>query len=260
MNSCTPKHLCSVKYRDFYHAIQTSINLLKEFRFGSYLFYGKADLVSTFRILPIKPELRKFLLMKVKHPVSQIWYYFIDKCLPFGSSISCAHFQLFSDALAFIMEKRLNMRVTNYLNDFLFIAIERNHCNFMLDKFLEMCNETGCPVSEEKTFRAAEVMTFLGILLDGKNHILAIPQDKCVKALTAIDFIINNKKTTIKNIQKFTWLLIFLQRAIVPGWPFTRRLYDRLKFTDNKGNLLKHYHHVKIDQDIKDDYRVWKSF
>ena len=46
------------------------------------IYFGKTDLVSAFRILPIKPEQQNLLMMKTKHP--EIWeiLYFIDKCLP----------------------------------------------------------------------------------------------------------------------------------------------------------------------------------
>ena len=258
INANTPKDKCTVKYNDLDHAVQTSVNILNALGFSTHLFYGKADLVSAFRILPIKPDQKH--LMKAKHPITKIWYFFIDKCLPFGSSISCAHFQLFSDALACIMEHKLKMRVTNYLDDFLFIAESEEHCNDMLTQFLETCQEIGCPVSEEKTEPANEVMVFLGVLLDGKNHVLAIPKDKRIKGLRALRYITDHKKVTIKAIQKVTGFLNFLQCAIVPGRTFTRALYDKLKIKDKNGNLLKEYHHVSVSNQLKADCNVWKMF
>ena len=260
VNACMPTDICSVKYCDLDHAIQVSIDLLKKYGFGTHLFYGKADLVSAFRILPIKPSQRKLLMMKARHPVSKMWFYFVDKCLPFGSSISCAHFQLFSDALACIMEHKLKMKITNYLDDFLFVATSKSQCNNMVTKFLETCNQIGCPVSKEKTEWASKVMIFLGVLLDGEHHVLAIPQEKRLKALTVLDYIINKKKVTIKAIQKLTGFLNFLQPAIVPGRPFTRRLYEKLCFEDKNGNPLKQFHHVNVEQSIKEDCMVWKQF
>ena len=43
------------------------------------------------------------LVMKAKHPKTGKIYYFVDKCLPFGSSISCAIFQAFSNAISHIV-------------------------------------------------------------------------------------------------------------------------------------------------------------
>ena len=42
--------------------------------------------------------------MKAQDPLTGEWKYFIDKCLPFGSSISCSHFQRFSNALQHLIE------------------------------------------------------------------------------------------------------------------------------------------------------------
>ena len=144
------------------------------------------------------------------------------------------------------MEKKLNMKVTYYLDDFLFVAVTREQCNNIIDEFLDVCKQIGCPV-----FRASQVMIFLGILLDGRNHVLAIPEEKSIKALTALNYILDMKKIMIKSIWKLTRLLNFLQKAIVLGRTFTRRLYDKLKFTNNVGQPLKHYHHVKVDQGTK---------
>ena len=105
---------------------------------------------------------------------------------PFRSSISCAHFQLFSDALAAILEAKLKIQVTNYLDDFLFMSGSKEITDMLVRSFLQICDQIGCPVSEEKTEWGTEYITFLGILLDGKHHQLAIPQEKQIKAINTI--------------------------------------------------------------------------
>ena len=61
----------------------------------------KTDAKSAFRLVPLSIECRKWLVMKARNPVSGEWAYFVNKCLPFGASISCALFQEVSDAVAF---------------------------------------------------------------------------------------------------------------------------------------------------------------
>ena len=58
-----------------------------------------------------------------RSPIDNEIYYFVDKCLPFGASISCVHFQSFSDAVAHVMRVKTGMENVNYLDDFLFIAL-----------------------------------------------------------------------------------------------------------------------------------------
>ena len=130
---------------------------------------GKSDLKSAFHILRLSQESWKWLIMQAKDPKSGIWYFFVDKCLPFGSSISCSHFQRFSNALHHLIENRTNSQgtITNYLDDFLFLALTVWRCNHLIHCFLEMCQDFGVPVSLEKTEFASEIVIFLGILMDG---------------------------------------------------------------------------------------------
>ena len=118
--------------------------------------------------------------MKAKDPSLNKWMYFVDKCLPFGASISCALFQKFSDALCYLIEVKVNMpkRITYYLDDFLFIAKTLVKCNFMITQFLTLCSEVGVPIAVEKTEWVTEIIIFLGILLDGCSHTLSIPIKK----------------------------------------------------------------------------------
>ena len=70
---------------------------------------------SVFRNLPIKPEDRKWLVMKAVDPADGVTYYFMDKCLPFGASISCTHFQRVSNAIAHIFNWRTKRLITTLM-------------------------------------------------------------------------------------------------------------------------------------------------
>ena len=60
---------------------------------------SKSDMSSAFRQVPLKGECWKFLMIKATHPVTGLT--FVDKCLPFGSSII---FQEVSNAIVFIVQ------------------------------------------------------------------------------------------------------------------------------------------------------------
>ena len=113
----------------------------------------------------------------------------MDKCLPFGASISCSHFQRFSDALCYLIEFRIKQkkRITNYLDDFLFIARTLMRCNYMIQQFLDLCEELGVPVSMDKTKWGSVMIIFLGILLDGNHLVLSIPIEKRQLAVTLLE-------------------------------------------------------------------------
>ena len=150
--------------------------------------------------------------------------------------------------------------VTSYLDDYLFIASSKEECNYMVRSFIQLCGRIGCPISDDKTEWATDAIIFLGILINGKDHCLCIPEEKRRKALGMIDWVIQNRKVTIRFVQQLTGMLNFLNRAIVPGRAFTKGMYDKLKLRDRQGNLLKQYHHMKLGESFIEDCRIWKQF
>ena len=109
---------------------------------------AKTDLVSTLRMLPIQGQDRRWLSFKAQDPETGEFCYFVDKYLPFGVSVSCSHYQHFSNVLKHIIEHitRKQMTVTNYLDDFLFIELMSARCNAMVSMFLDLCNDICVPV------------------------------------------------------------------------------------------------------------------
>ena len=106
----------------------------------------------------------------------------------------------------------------------------------------------------------AELMVFLGLLLNGRTLTINIPTEKLVKANNLLDWALHKKKVTIKFIQSLTGTLNFLNKAIIPGGTFTRMMYTKLRTKDNKGNLLKQYHYMKLDKEFLEDCKMWKVF
>ena len=133
VNAHAPKVKCSVTYRDLDYAVRTFLKLMKSVeeedsidaswselskrwkrKFNNHknikiIYSGKSDLKSTFRILCLSPDCWMWLVMKARDPQTGTWCFFVDKCLPFGSSMSCALFQRFSDALCHLIEFKLGV-------------------------------------------------------------------------------------------------------------------------------------------------------
>ena len=147
--------------------------------------------------------------------------------------------------------------ITNYLDDFLFIAIAKWICNQMINSFLQLCTELNLPVTKEKTEWATTKLVFLGILLDGLRLLLCIPLEKKEKAIKLLDELTGKKKITVKQLQILTSYLNFLTKAIVLGHTFTRRIYSKFTGLDKK---LKPHHHVTIDKELRFDCEVWRVF
>ena len=167
------------------------------------IFAGKSDIQNAFRLLPLLRKCWKWLVMKARDPRTGKWKYFFDKCLPFGASISCALFQKFSDALCHLGKVKTNSvgLITNYLDDFLFIALTIMRCNYIIQTFLDICLEVGVPIVFEKTEWGSELIIFLGILLDGRFLRLAIPVDKRERAIDLLKLMMHRTKATVKELQ-----------------------------------------------------------
>ena len=91
VNSETPDEMCGVKYPDFSYAIRLCLELTKNAK-DKRVYSGKSDMKSAFRNLPILVSDFMLLVMKAENPLYGKIYFFMDKCLPFGASISCAIF------------------------------------------------------------------------------------------------------------------------------------------------------------------------
>ena len=260
LNYHTPKEDCSVTYKDLddvvRHCIATKSEgevIFDEMRLSdgnnnnegdqNPIFLGKSDIKSAFRLVPLSMLSWAWLVMAALNPKTRKWQYFIDKCLPFGASISCAIFQRFSDALRFIIQFRTSRRsLTNYLDDFLFIAYSKKLCNDMISKFVSLCKEVGVPLAFEKTEWVSTQIVFLGILLDGARMILGIPEDKCHKVVNMLNKFMEKKKTMVKDLQALCSYLNFLTKAIHPGRTFLRRMYSKYGSICGNGKFGRMHH------------------
>ena len=280
VNAATPREWCSVRYNDLDDAVEQCLRLYRQVMAElldedknngessdscSILYLGKTDLSAAFRVLPLKICCICWLVFKARDPADNQLKYFIEKCLPFGASISCAHYQRFSNALKHILQHRQGRRgkaLTNYLDDFLFIAIAKYLCNQMIQGFINLCAELNLPVAVEKTEWADTLVVFLGILLDGTSYTLSIPMEKQEKALKLLNDIVTKKRATVKQLQVLMGYLDFLTKAIFAGRTFTRRMYSKYAghWDAKSSKAVKHYHHVRLDAEFKYDCEVWIAF
>ena len=264
INAATPKEWCTVHYNNLDTAIKQCLLVSEQayINFNSKtIVLGKTDLSSAFRVLPLKVSCFCWLVLKAEDPRDGKIKYFIDKCLPFRASISCSHYQRFSNSLKHLISHRTGHKeITNYLDDFLFIAMLKWICDHIIGEFLEMCKELCIPVASEKTEWGATCLIFLGILLDGRQLVLCVPLEKREKAINMLKLIVSKKKAMIKELQVLTRYLNFLGRAIVPGRTFTRRMYAKCGQTTATGKKLKQHHHIMLDKEFKLDAELWLHF
>ena len=205
INSFIPKELCSVKYNDLDTAIQNS------FHWGGQsqkVVYGKTDVQLAFCLAPLKKSCWRLLVMMAPHPITGKMLFFIDKCLPFRASISCAIFQEISDMLKHITEFKTTIycAIMNY-----FMAVMIRKCNHLMKEFLEICLVVRIPILSEKTVWATDLITFLGFLLNGSRFELSVPEEKHIKAMNALQKMVSKLRLRSR---KFSNSLVCLTSCV----------------------------------------------
>ena len=252
VNSGIPEKLCKVKYPEFDQAIRMCLEA------GISCSIAKSDMSMAFRHAPLSVGSWRFLILKCKNPLTGKTHFFVEKCLSFGSSISCAIFQAISDGIAFVVKYRIESKsLLNYLDDYFFAALRKLICDQRVQKFLEVCAEISFPVSMEKTVWGTTVLVFLGLLIDTEEQMVRIPLEKVNGALDLLEYLVNrrNKTVTVLHVQRLCGTLNFLTKCIIPGRVFLTRTYSIISNPN-----LKQYHHVRITEEVRQDMITWKKF
>ena len=264
VNANIPEHLCKVKYPDISDAIRLCLRESQGQRnYFQPVYMGRSDISAAFRNVCIAKEFWPFLVMKARSPMDGKWYYFFDKCLSFGASISCTIYQMISDAVTHILRYRTKKKSVNYLDDNFFCSLTKKFCNGQVNIFMEICKQIGLPIAIEKTIWASTLMVFLGFLLDTVNQCILIPCEKVTRGLNMIQSVLKicrskkaaQRKITVLQLQRICGFLNFLSRAIIPGRAFTRRLYAPLS-----NSLLKPHFHLRVTMEMQSDLGMWETF
>lgn len=245
INDGIPQDCATVAYTSF----DAVTSMVRHEGQGSHLV--KVDIKSAFRLLPIHPQDFCLLGMKANEK------FFVDKCLPFGLSVSCALFEKFSSFLEWCLRTAANSdQIIHYLDDFCGCALQQDSAQHMLNVMLQTFMELGVPVAEDKVEGPSTSIRFLGLVVDTVAMQVRIPEDKLsdLKQLVTDTLTRYKKKITLRQLQSLLGKLNFACRAVVPGRAFCRRLIDATM------GLKKPHHKVRVTASMVEDLKVWQSF
>ena len=124
---------------------------------------------------------------------------------------------------------------------------------------MTICRKLSVEIAEEKTVMASETVTFLGMMLNGKQLVITVPEEKKCKALNWLNYMISKRTVRVKEMERRAGLLNFINKAVVPGRTFTRRMYAKFTKTRDQKDL-KSYHHMNVDTEFKQDCMMWIQF
>ena len=243
VNDHIPDEVAKVTYQ----TIDTAIMLIKSVGRGAFL--AKTDVSEAFRIMPVHPDQYHLLGMKWRG------LFYFDRCLPMGCRSSCRIFERFSSALQWIAEQKLEVcHVSHVLDDFLFIDSSYAGCRGALSGFIDMCQDIGVPIADDKTFLPSTTMTFLGYELDTEAMVVRLPKDKLDNCGKLIQEALKKPKITLKGLQCIIGTLNFACGVIIPGRAFLRRLIDLTI------GIVKPFYFIRITSEAREDLRTWAEF
>lgn len=236
---------CSVHYSSFDHVVEMVSNL------GPGALMGKMDIKSAFRLLPVHPE--DFCLLGFR--IGK--YFFFDKCMPMGCSLSCAIFEQFSTFLEWAVKTASagTPNLDHYLDDFFFAGRSgTDECSTLMQNFTDICRELGVPLAVDKTVGPTTVLTFLGLEIDSIQRQVRIPADKIHSLKQKLLMVQSRKKVTLRELQSLAGSLNFCCRAIPVARAFIRRLYDVMAGVSHPN------HFIRVTKAVKEDIDMWLVF
>ena len=156
-----------------YQTFEAAMELVARAGTGSYM--AKEDFKSAFCNVPMCFANLNLLGIKVK---SQ---FFIDTCLPFGASISCATVEDIATLIRWIAEIWAGHALVYYLDDLFMVHQLPYVCGRIMSSFKEVCNEIGMPIFPEKVVGPVQVIQFLSLTINTIGMVIKVPEDYIYK-------------------------------------------------------------------------------
>ena len=234
------------EYSLHYITVDKAISAIKRFGRGAWL--SKLDIEAAFRIIPVHPSQWHLLGMKWKGN------YYFDKVLSMGGRSSPSIFDGVSSAIEWICTTNYLIDVLMHLlDDFLSVEPPYKEPN-ALKLLIEIFERLGVPLAPHKIFGPAQVLEFLGIILDTLQMEARLSAEKIEKLQVVISSLQRRRKCTKRELLSLIGSLSFATRVVVPGRPFLSWLI-KLSCTAKK---LEHF--VYLNQGVREDLVMWTEF
>ena len=198
----------------FYQTIDDAIALIAKHGTGTIL--RKRDFKDAFRTIPVSPYDYWLLLFEWNNTL------YVDIFLPFGLRTSPFLFNMFAEGFHWIMEHVFYRHLIHYLDDFLFMDEPDPEFFGIIATYLRFLKRLD--KREDGT-----MVNFLGLLFDTNAMHVTLPDDKRMRALHAIQKLLQKGTVSHSTLEKLLGFLSFCARAIPLGRPFLRNLFNFLR-------------------------------
>lgn len=153
---------------------------------------------------------------------------YIDTAMPFGSRNSSLYMQMLADHIVRALRLR-GITCQMYLDDMVLQLGEGEdpHTRFM--EVTTLYRALGLPIAYSKIQAPAPTVTYLGIIIDVKQRMLAIPRQKIQQFVELIRWALGQKKISRRMVQRLIGKINFLSRCVHPARLFMGRILNALR-------------------------------
>ena len=217
VNDHIPDGAGELKYTRFQEILQ----LVTEA--GRHCIILKRDVKDAFKNIPVAPQ-HQWLL-----GFSWGGKFYKVTCLLFGLSTAPFIFNLFAEALHWIIASFLQWVLCHYLDDFVAIFQAKKATPEKMSAenkaYIQLTNLLGVSRNDSKDAQGTAVIVF-GIEIDTSCFTARLPKDKLEKATKATAKILSQKSVSFIDMQSLVGFLSFCSQAVRLGHVFMRRLWD----------------------------------
>ena len=227
-----------------YEPLQRAIDMVTNAGQGAIMI--KCDLKSAFRHIPVSPEDRWCLIFEWQGK------YYVDMFLPFGLRTSPRIFNLFSEAVHWVLEEKHSWSITHYLDDFFSVFPPASDATMYSDSFNEVLSSFGLTKAPEKD-ETGTVVTHLGFEFDSQKMEVRLPPNKLLRAKFEVATLLTRKSISQAKLEEVLGFLSHCCQVVPLGRPFLRQLFSLLQ-------RKARFRRTRISSPVKKDLRWWQLF
>jgi hypothetical protein len=240
VNDGIPKEYGTIEYEPLSRALQLVANA------GQGAVMIKRDLESAFRHIPASPADYWCLIFEWEGK------YYVDMFLPFGLRTSPRIFNLYSEAIHWVLESLYDWAITHYLDDFLAVFAPQTDVTEASQLFDDTLNTFGLAKATGKD-QSGYVVTHLGFEIDSIKMEARLPPGKHQCAISTVNDLLSQKSVSQSHLEETLGFLSHCCQVVPLGRPFLRQLFSLLR-------RKARFRRTRLSSTAKKDLRWWQTF
>jgi len=175
---------------------------------------------------------------------------YVELFLPFGLRTAPLIFNLFSEAIHWVMQLK-GYNLCHYIDDFLLVLPPgRTMVHTAAKDFSEVCETIGFTIEQKKN-KEGTLVDFLGLEIDTIAMEARLPPDKHKRALSIVADTLQRKSISFHALEQLLGFLSFCCVVIPLGRPFLQQIFNLL---NRKTHRLAS---IRISKAAKRDLYWW---